>query len=52
LEVPEEFAINAVAAIGRLGDSSSLPDHLKAREMPSERKALSELVFNGTFGAV
>lgn len=51
LELPEDFAINAVVAIGRLGDSSSLPDHLKAREIPSERMALSELVFNGTFGA-
>jgi flavin reductase (DIM6/NTAB) family NADH-FMN oxidoreductase RutF/nitroreductase len=51
LQVPSSFAINAVAAIGKLGDGADLPEHLKAREMPSERNLLSDLVFNGTFGA-
>jgi flavin reductase (DIM6/NTAB) family NADH-FMN oxidoreductase RutF/nitroreductase len=51
LAVPASFAINAVAAIGKIGDSAELPDHLKVREMPSERNALADLVFQGTFGA-
>ncbi|MEH2470872.1 flavin reductase (DIM6/NTAB) family NADH-FMN oxidoreductase RutF/nitroreductase [Nitrobacteraceae bacterium AZCC 2161] len=51
LAVPASFTINAVAAIGKLGDGASLPEHLKVREIPSERNSLAELVFNGTFGA-
>jgi flavin reductase (DIM6/NTAB) family NADH-FMN oxidoreductase RutF/nitroreductase len=49
LEVPASFAINAVAAIGKLGDGADLPEHLKAREVPSERHSLAELVFKGSF---
>lgn len=51
LAVPASFAINAVAAIGKLGDRADLPEHLKLREMPSERNSLADLVFNGAFGA-
>jgi flavin reductase (DIM6/NTAB) family NADH-FMN oxidoreductase RutF/nitroreductase len=51
LAVPTSFTINAVAAIGKLGDGASLPEHLKLREIPSERNALADLVFNGKFGA-
>jgi flavin reductase (DIM6/NTAB) family NADH-FMN oxidoreductase RutF/nitroreductase len=50
LAVPAGFAIDAVAAIGKRGDADSLPDALKLREIPSERNALAELVFNGGFG--
>ena len=35
---------NAVVAIGKLGDRDALPDALKAREVPSQRKTLSEIV--------
>lgn len=51
LNVPTSFTINAVAAIGKLGDAASLPEQLKLREIPSERYSLEELVFNGKFGA-
>jgi flavin reductase (DIM6/NTAB) family NADH-FMN oxidoreductase RutF/nitroreductase len=51
LAVPGNFAIDAVAAIGKLGDGASLPEHLKAREIPSERNPLAKLVFRGAFGA-
>jgi nitroreductase len=51
LAVPAGFAIDAVAAIGKLGDRAELPEHLKVREMPSERNALADLVFGGRFGA-
>jgi flavin reductase (DIM6/NTAB) family NADH-FMN oxidoreductase RutF/nitroreductase len=49
LAVPASFAIDAVAAIGKLGDGASLPESLKAREVPSARHSLAELVFNGAF---
>jgi flavin reductase (DIM6/NTAB) family NADH-FMN oxidoreductase RutF/nitroreductase len=50
LAIPENFNIDAVAAIGKIGDGADLPEHLQAREVPSDRKPLAELVFNGTFG--
>jgi flavin reductase (DIM6/NTAB) family NADH-FMN oxidoreductase RutF/nitroreductase len=49
LAIPAGFAIDAVAAIGKLGDSASLPEHLQAREVPSERNSLAALVFKGAF---
>ncbi len=44
LDVPEGYVFNAVVAIGKLGDRDALPDALKAREVPSQRKTLSEIV--------
>lgn len=49
LSVPASMTVNAVAAIGRLGDRSNLPDHLRLREIPSERAPLASLVFNNSF---
>jgi nitroreductase len=51
LEVPDRFRLEAAAAIGRMGDKSLLPEALQARETPSDRKPLAELVFHGRFGA-
>lgn len=51
LAIPSKFRIDAVAAIGKLGDGATLPEHLKAREFPSERKSLHDLVFRGQFGS-
>jgi hypothetical protein len=51
LAIPESFNIDAVAAIGKIGDGADLPEHLKVREIPSDRKSLADLVFNGAFGA-
>jgi nitroreductase len=50
LEVPEIFRLEAAVAIGRRGDKASLPEALQARENPSDRKPLDELVFHGRFG--
>jgi nitroreductase len=50
LEIPERFRVEAAVAIGRQGDKSVLPEALQAREIPSERRPLSELVFQGRFG--
>jgi flavin reductase (DIM6/NTAB) family NADH-FMN oxidoreductase RutF/nitroreductase len=50
LLIPEGFRVDAAAAIGKLGDSTHLPEHLKAREIPSTRNSLADIVFNGAFG--
>jgi nitroreductase len=47
LSVPDGFALEAVFAIGRLGNPSSLEEALQTREKPSDRLPLAQLVFEG-----
>jgi nitroreductase len=49
LGVPDDHAIEAVVAIGRLGDKSVLPEALQARETPSQRLPLSAIAAEGRF---
>jgi nitroreductase len=51
LRVPERFGIEAAVAIGRIGDPATLPEKLRAREAPSDRRPLNEIVFHGPFPA-
>ncbi|HEU0067001.1 MAG TPA: nitroreductase family protein [Sphingomonas sp.] len=51
LGVPERFRIECAVAIGRIGDPATLPEPLRGREAPSDRKPLSALAFEGRFGA-
>ena len=41
--------VEAAVAIGKLGDKSSLPEVLQAREVPSGRNPLGDFVFEGKF---
>lgn len=47
--LPEDFAIETVAVVGKPGDKSLLPEALQARETPSDRKPLSQLACEGRF---
>lgn len=49
LGVPDGFTIEAMAAIGRPGNKEDLPEKLRERETPNDRKKLSEIIFEGTF---
>ena len=49
LRIPDEFQIEAMAAVGRPGSKESLPEKLQARERPNDRRKLSESVFEGPF---
>lgn len=49
LSVPASFRVEAAVALGRIGDKSQLPPELQAREVPSGRKPLSELVMQGRY---
>jgi nitroreductase len=51
LQVPDEFSVEAMAAVGRPGPLDVLPERLQQRESPSPRRALAESVFEGRFGA-
>jgi nitroreductase len=49
LRIPPEFAVEAMAAVGRPGRKEELSESLQAREHPSSRKPLSEIVMEGVF---
>jgi nitroreductase len=49
LGIPEGFRVEAAVAIGKIGDKSQLSESLLAREVPSQRKPLSETAFRDTF---
>lgn len=51
LGLPEDWRIEIAVAIGRQGDGTGLSDSLRAREMPSQRKPLAEIVSEGRFRA-
>jgi nitroreductase len=46
---PEDIAIEAVVAVGRLGDKKLLPEPLQARELPSTRVPVAQLVSEGRY---
>lgn len=49
--VPDEYEIISIIAGGYPGSGESLPENLREREaVPRQRKALSELVYEGSFG--
>ena len=49
LNVPHGFSVEAAIAIGRVGDPTILPERLQAREFPSHRHSLADLVLEGGF---
>ncbi|WP_062351937.1 nitroreductase family protein [Bacillus kwashiorkori] len=50
LSIPNDYAIQALVAIGYQGDKAALPENLQNREMPNQRRPLSESIFSGKFG--
>ena len=49
LRIPDEFQVEAMAAVGKSGPKESLPEKLQARETPNDRRKLCESVFEGSF---
>jgi nitroreductase len=49
LRIPDEFQVEAMAAVGKPGVKESLPEKLRARESPNDRRKLSEGIFEGPF---
>jgi nitroreductase len=49
LAIPEEFHVNAMAAVGRPGNPDDLPEHHRAREVPSGRKPIADSTHEGPF---
>ncbi len=51
LNVPDDFAVEAMIAIGRPGDPHTLPEHYRAGEVPSGRNKIAEFAREGAFGS-
>ncbi|MFB6284289.1 MAG: nitroreductase family protein [Halobacteria archaeon] len=49
VELPEEFEVEAMCAIGRRAPRESLSEELREREVPSGRKPLDEIVIEGSY---
>ena len=49
LNVPEEFQVEAMAAIGIAADPTTLPDELREKEAPSDRRKLEKTICEGPF---
>ena len=48
--IPNDFDVNAMIAIGRRAPADNLPDKYREMELPSPRRPLHEIVFEGAFG--
>jgi nitroreductase len=49
LEIPPEFTVHAMVAIGRPGAIEDLPEHQQKRESPNDRRPLEQTICEGTF---
>ena len=49
LQVPDDYSVEAMIAIGRHGKKEDLPDYQQEREFPSSRKSIAEIAMEGIF---
>lgn len=49
LEIPEDYAIEAMVAIGKIDVPEKLPENLREIEKPSMRKPLKDILMDGKF---
>jgi hypothetical protein len=49
LNVPDEFQVEAMIAVGKPGKREDLPADLQGREQPSVRKPVAEIAIEGGF---
>jgi len=49
LRIPDEFQVEAMAAIGKPGQKELLPEKLQKRKTPNDRRKLTESICEGPF---
>jgi nitroreductase len=49
LEIPDEYQVEAIVAVGKPGAKESLPEKLQAIEAPNDRRPLDQTVCEGSF---
>ncbi len=51
LDIPDDFDVEAMVAVGKPGEKEDLPEMLQEREAPSTRRPLKEIMMEGKFRA-
>ena len=49
LQVPDDYSVEAMIAVGQKGKKEDLPGYLHEREFPSSRKSIAEIAMEGIF---
>jgi nitroreductase len=49
LKIPDGFRVEAMAAVGKPGSTETLPEKLRAKESPNQRRKVSESICEGPF---
>jgi len=49
LDIPGDWKVEAMAAVGRPGPVEELPENLRAREVPSTRHPVTDFIFRGSW---
>jgi nitroreductase len=49
LNIPPDFQVDAMAVVGKPGDPQLLPESVRAREQPNDRRPVGETVREGPF---
>jgi nitroreductase len=49
LNIPDDYSVEAMIAVGRQGSKEELPAYLQEREFPSTRKSVSAIALEGSF---
>ncbi|HVF10112.1 MAG TPA: nitroreductase family protein, partial [Abditibacteriaceae bacterium] len=49
LGIPEEYAVEAMVAVGKPGDKASLPEDVQKGEVPNDRRRLEATICEGPF---
>lgn len=49
MNIPDDFDVMAMIAIGKHGPKENLPPNLQDKEYPNDRKPLNEIVMEGSF---
>ena len=49
LRIPADFEVMAMIAIGKRGPKENLPTELQDKEKPNDRKALKDIIMEGTY---
>jgi nitroreductase len=48
-KIPHDYQVEAMFALGKIGKKEDLPEKIRERETPSNRKPIKEVVFEGNF---
>jgi len=49
LNIPDDYKVEMMFAIGKPGKKEDMPEDLQKMESPSSRKPVSEFIFEGKF---